>query len=63
MDKLSITLKIPTVVKAWLAAEGEPEYRTATEHAGYLCSQYLIQAHKRVLATTKNGTPPAHVED
>ncbi len=50
MDKISITLKLPTGMLAWLEAQGDPDYRSAKEQAAYLCSQYLIGAFKRAQA-------------
>ena len=60
MDKLTVTLKLPTGMKTWLAAEGDPLYRTATEQAAYLCSEYLKAVFKRAHATAKHSHPAVH---
>ena len=46
IEKLTITLKLPDGVKDWLAAEGNPIYRSAAEQAAFLCAKYLIRTYK-----------------
>jgi hypothetical protein len=63
MDKITVTLKLPDGLKDWLASEGDPLYRSATEQAAYLCAQYLTQAYKRATQTPKNGMPKRDQDD
>jgi hypothetical protein len=62
MDKMSMILKLPDGLREWLATEGDPLYRSATEQAAYLCSEYLKRAYKTAKQTAKNGTGPSPVE-
>lgn len=46
MDEMKVSLQLPDGAEKWLAAQGRPNFRSAVEQAGFLCSQYLSRAYK-----------------
>jgi hypothetical protein len=63
METMTITLQLPDGLKAWLTTEGAPLFRSATQQAAYLCSEYLKRASKTSGQPSKNGTKRVHPEE
>jgi hypothetical protein len=56
METMTITLQLPDGLKVWLTTEGAPLFRSATQQAAYLCSEYLKRTYKTSTSVPRSGT-------